>query len=101
MYKRRTDVLLFVNGIPLTLMEFKAPHERVEQAFVGNIRDYRTSIPRVFWFNAFVLVSNGDDTRVGSTYAPWEFFAEWKKVMSEDGRTQSKLFLKGKDTSAK
>ena len=39
--------------------------------------------PHLFWFNAFVVLSNGADTRVGATFAPWGHFAEWKKIDSE------------------
>ena len=47
------------------------------------LRDYRDTVPHLFWFNAFVVLSNGADTLVGSTSAPWGHFAEWKKIDSE------------------
>ena len=40
-------------------------------------------MPHLFWFNAFAILSNGADTLVGSTFAPWGHFAEWKKINSE------------------
>ena len=83
MYKRRADVVLFVNGIPLVFIEFKASHKNVRDAYDANLRDYRDTVPHLFWFNAFVVLSNGADTRVGSTFAPWANFAEWKKINSE------------------
>ena len=83
MYKRRADVVLFVNGIPLVFIEFKASHKNVRDAYDANLRDYRDTVPHLFWFNAFVVLSNGADTRVGSTFAPWANFAEWKKIDSE------------------
>ena len=83
MYKRRADVVLFVNGIPLVFLELKVSHRNIRHAYDGNLRDYRDTIGQIFWFNAFVILSNGSDTKVGSTYALWDHFAEWKKINSE------------------
>ena len=83
MYKRRADVVLFVNGIPLVFIELKVSHKNVRNAYDGNLRDYRDTVPHLFWFNAFVVLSNGADTLVGSTFAPRDHFAEWKKINSE------------------
>ena len=83
MYKRRADVVLFVNGIPLVFIELKVSHRNVRHAYDDNLRDYRATIGHIFWFNAFVILSNGSDTKVGSTYAPWDHFTEWKKINSE------------------
>ena len=83
MYKRRADVVLFVNGIPLVFIELKVSHKNVRHAYEDNLRDYRDTVPHLFWFNAFVVLSNGADTRVGSTFAPWGHFADWKRINSE------------------
>ena len=83
MYKRRADVVLFVNGIPLVFIELKVSHKNVRNAYDANLRDYRDTLPHLFWFNAFVILSNGADTLVGSTFATWGHFAEWKKINSE------------------
>lgn len=83
MYTKRADVVLFVNGIPLGFLEFKAPHKNVRDAYQDNIRDYRATVPQFFWFNGFIVLSNGTDSRMGSTYAPWEHFGEWKKIDDE------------------
>ncbi|MXW95332.1 MAG: type I restriction endonuclease subunit R [Acidimicrobiaceae bacterium] len=83
MYKRRADVVLFVNGIPLVFIELKVSHKNVRNAYDANMRDYRDTVPHLFWFNAFAILSNGADTLVGSTFAPWGHFAEWKKINSE------------------
>ena len=83
MYKRRADVVLFVNGIPLVLVELKVSHKNVRDAYDGNLRDYRDTVGHLFWFNAFVVLSNGADSRVGSTFAPWGHFADWKRINSE------------------
>jgi len=83
MYKRRTDLLGFVNGLPLVFVELKASHKRLEHAYQHNLRDYKNTIPSLFWYNAFIILSNGSQSRIGSTTAAWEHFAEWKKINSE------------------
>ena len=84
LYKRRADLVGFINGIPLLLIELKGPGENVKDAFDHNIRSYRNDIPQLFAYNALVIVSNGMVTKVGATYAPYEHFIEWKKAESEE-----------------
>ncbi|GCE04790.1 type I restriction endonuclease subunit R [Dictyobacter aurantiacus] len=83
-YKRRTDLVGFVNGLPLVFCEFKASHKRIEDAYNNNLRDYKSAIPQLFWYNALLILSNGTYSRIGSITASWEHFFEWKKVSSED-----------------
>jgi len=83
MYKRRVDLLGFVNGLPLILVELKATHKRLENAYRNNIRDYKSTIPQLFWYNAFIIVSNGSDSKIGSMSAEWEHFNDWKKISNE------------------
>ncbi|MGV1048293.1 MAG: HsdR family type I site-specific deoxyribonuclease [Solirubrobacterales bacterium] len=83
LHTRRCDVVCFVNGIPLALLELKASHKTVEQAFRKNLRDYRDTIPQLFVPNAFVLLSTGSATKVGATFAPWQRFGEWKRIDDE------------------
>ena len=64
MYKRRVDMLAFVNGIPLALFELKAVHRRLEHAYTRNISDYKDTIPQLFWYLDFIIVSNGTESRV-------------------------------------
>src|SRR5437660_1055036 len=82
-YKRRADLVAFVNGLPLVFIELKAVHRRLESAYQNNIRDYKSAIPQAFLYNALIIVSNGSASRVGTMSAPWEHFAEWKKVADE------------------
>ena len=82
--RKRPDVVGFVNGIPLLFIELKAPQVAVESAYTVNVTDYRAAIPQLFWFNGLMILSNGPETKVGSTYAPWGHFSEWRKVDSED-----------------
>ncbi len=84
LHRRRTDTILFVNGIPLVLAEFKEPNRPVKAAYDENLCDYRDTIPQLFQPNGVVILSNGSQAVVGSTFAPWEFFAGWK-VIDADG----------------
>jgi len=84
LHTRRPDLIGFINGLPLVFMELKASHRRLETAYNDNLRDYKDTIPQVFWYNAFVILSNGSESRVGSMTAGWEHFAEWKRISDED-----------------
>ena len=84
LYRRRVDTVLFVNGIPFVLLEFKEPNRPVKAAYDENLTDYRDTIPQLFVPNGFVLLSNGSDAKIGSTFASWEFFGDWK-VIDADG----------------
>ncbi len=90
-YKRRTDLVGFVNGIPLILLELKAIHERLEQAYNNNLKDYKTYIPQLFWYNAFVILSNGRKSRIGSLTAGWEHFSTWTRIEREDEAPDTSL----------
>lgn len=83
MYRRRADLVGFVNGLPLLFIELKAAHKHLKNAYTDNLRDYRTAIPQVFVPNAFIMLSNGSQTRVGSVSAEWEHFFEWKRINDE------------------
>lgn len=82
-YKRRADLVGFVNGLPLVFVELKATHKRLEHAYRKNLRDYKSTIPQLFWYNAFIILSNGSQSKIGSVTAEWEHFTEWKKINSE------------------
>jgi type I restriction enzyme R subunit len=83
-YKRRVDLAGFVNGIPLVFMELKATHQRLENAYNDNLRDYKDTIAHIFWYNAFIILSNGNQSKIGSMTAGWEHFIEWKKISNEE-----------------
>ncbi|MFA7278087.1 MAG: type I restriction endonuclease subunit R [Candidatus Gracilibacteria bacterium] len=91
MYTRRPDVVLFVNGIPLMLLELKASHKSLVDAWKDNIRDYKDTIPKLFWYNMGIIISNGTDSRFGSMTSPFEYFNDWKKVASEDEEPRTDL----------
>lgn len=82
-YKRRADLIGFVNGLPLIFIELKAPDVHLENAYNNNLRDYKNTVPQLFWYNALVVLSNGSQSRVGTITASWEHFSEWKKISNE------------------
>jgi len=84
LYTRRTDLVGFVNGLPLVLIELKKPGVNLREAFDKNLADYKDTIPQIFHYNAFLLVSNGVQGKIGSLTATWEHFADWKKAAAED-----------------
>jgi type I restriction enzyme R subunit len=83
MHKRRADLVGFVNGLPLVFIELKASHKRLKDAYDDNLTDYRDTIPRMFWANAFIILSNGSTSKIGTASSKWEHFSEWKKISSE------------------
>ena len=97
MHTRRADLVGFVNGLSLVLIELKAVHRRLQTAYNDNLRDYKDAVPHLFWANALIIISNGSESRVGSITAEWEHFAEWKKVGSEgeEGRVSLETMLHG------
>lgn len=97
LHRKRPDLIGFVNGIPLVLVELKNPGVNIKDGFTDNIRDYKDTIPALFWYNAVVIVSNGIDTRIGSMSAPWEHFFTWKKINDEkeEGRISLETAVKG------
>ena len=87
LYTCRPDLVGFVNGIPVVVIELKKPGVPAKQAFDENLTSYKhlqNGIPNLFWSNAFLIASNGTESRVGSITADWERFFEWKRVESED-----------------
>ena len=84
LYLRRTDLLGFVNGLPLLFIELKATHRNIETAYRDNLRDYKTAIPQLFIPNGVIILSIGSKTRVGALTAEWEHFFDWKKISDEE-----------------
>ena len=84
MYNCRPDLIGYVNGLPLLVVEVKRPTVPARQAYDDNLTHYKRSIPALFGFNALLIASNGLDSRVGSLSAAWKRFARWKRVERED-----------------
>ncbi len=84
LYTCRPDLIGFVNGLPLVVIELKKPGVPVRQAFDENLTHYKQQVPSLFWYNALLIASNGTDSRVGSLTADWDRFFEWKRIESEN-----------------
>jgi len=82
-YTRRPDLMGFVNGIPLVLFELKKHANNVKEAYEGNLSDYKDTIPRLFWYTGFIVLSSGSDARMGALTTPWRHFAQWKRINDE------------------
>ncbi len=84
LYTCRPDLVGFVNGLPLVVIELKKLGVPARAAFDENLTHYKQQIPALFWFNALLIASNGTDSRVGSLTADWGRFFEWKRIERED-----------------
>ena len=96
LYRRRTDIVGFVNGIPLLFIELKATTVDVENAYTYNYTDYLDTIPHIFYYNAFLMLSNGEDAKVGTIGSKYEFFHEWKRLQEcDEGSVALETMLRG------
>ena len=84
LYRRRTDIVGFVNGIPLLFVELKGVDVDVENAYNNNYKDYLDTIPQLFHYNAFLMLSNGYEAKIGTLDSKYDFFHEWKRLKEED-----------------
>ncbi len=96
LYRRRTDIVGFVNGIPLLFVELKAAGVDVQDAYTNNYTDYLDTIPHLFYYNAFLILSNGTEAKVGTLGSKYEFFHEWKRLAETDpGSVALETMLRG------
>lgn len=96
LYRRRTDIVGFVNGIPLLFVELKKTTVDVQNAYEDNYTDYQDTIPHLFYYNAFVMLSNGTEAKVGTLGSKYEFFHEWKRLTeAERGSVALETMLRG------
>lgn len=96
LYRRRTDIVGFVNGIPLLFVELKKNTVDVQNAYDDNCTDYQDTIPHLFYYNAFLMLSNGMEAKVGTLGSKYEFFHEWKRLAEEDqGNVALETMLRG------
>lgn len=95
-YRRRTDIVGFVNGIPLLFIELKKNTVDVRHAYDDNYTDYQDTIPNLFYYNAFLMLSNGTEAKVGTLGSKFEFFHEWKRLAEGDeGSVALETMLRG------
>ncbi len=80
---RIPDLILYINGLPLVVFEFKTAIQEnttIHDAYVQLTTRYKRDIPELFKFNAFCVISDGVNTKSGSFFAPYEFFYAWRKI---------------------
>ena len=83
---KRLDVVIFVNGLPLVVIELKnAINEKatLEKAYT-QIQNYKNAIPTIFYYNAICIISDGIDARTSSVSAPFSRFLAWKSPIKEE-----------------
>ncbi|MNP95912.1 Type I restriction enzyme [compost metagenome] len=80
---RIPDLILYINGLPLVVFEFKTAIQEsttIHDAYVQLTTRYKRDIPELFKYNAFCVISDGVNTKAGSFFAPYEFFYAWRKI---------------------
>ncbi len=84
-HERRPDIVLFINGLPLGVMELKNPasEDATVRSAWQQLRTYQDEIPSLFDFNDILFVSDGVDARVGTLTAGWEWFKPWRTISGE------------------
>ena len=85
--KRIPDGILYINGLPLVVFEFKSAIREdatIHDAFVQLTTRYKRDIPELFKYNAFCVISDGVNNKAGSFFAPYEFFYAWRKITGNE-----------------
>lgn len=84
---RIPDAIVFVNGLPVVVFEFKnalKQNTTIEDAYKQLTIRYRRDIPSLFKYTAFIVISDGVNNKFGTLYTPYEFFYAWRKVNAKD-----------------
>jgi type I restriction enzyme R subunit len=89
-YPRRPDILIYVNGLPLVFIELKNSNVKVRNAYDDNLTNYKHDIPLLFQYNAFCVLTNALETKVGSFTAGYEFFFKWLRADDETEKIDRK-----------
>ena len=82
--RRRPDLIVFLNGLPIIFIELKNSNVAVRNAYDDNLTNYRRDIPLLFHYNALCMLSNGIETKVGSFNAGYGHFFNWLRPDSEE-----------------
>lgn len=101
--KRIPDGIVYVNGFPLVVLEFKSAikeNTTIKDAFTQLTVRYRRDIPELFKYNALCVISDGVNNKAGSLFAPYDFFYAWRKIegnepMEKDGLDSLITLVKG------
>lgn len=97
----RADVVVFVNGLPLAVLELKSPadtHATLERAHM-QLQNYRTKAPELMRFNQVLIISDGVQARIGSLTAGLDRFAPWRTIdgsgLDDTGRSELEVLIRG------
>lgn len=85
--KRVPDGILYINGLPLVVFEFKSAireNATIHDAYIQLTTRYHRDIPELFKYNAFCVISDGANTKAGSFFAAYEYYYAWRKVQGLD-----------------
>ena len=100
-FNRRPDVVVFINGLPLAVLEFKniADEQATIRKAFGQSQTYKAQIPSLFHSNALLVISDGHQAKLGTITSDWERFMAWRTVSGRDlvppGSLQLETLLKG------
>jgi len=84
---RIPDLILYINGIPVVIFEFKTAIEEeitIHDAFKQLTVRYRRDIPELMKYNVFCVISDGVNNKAGTVFSPYEFFYGWNKITGEE-----------------
>ena len=90
--EKRPDIIIFVNGLPLVVVELKSTVREDVKLVDGynQLKGYQeVHIPTLFYYNQFMIVSDGVQARAGTITSPWSRFSEWKKIEADDEVTEN------------
>ena len=90
--EKRPDIIIFINGLPLVVVELKSTVREDVKLIDGynQLKGYQeVHIPTLFYYNQFMIVSDGVQARAGTITSPWSRFSEWKKIEADDEVTEN------------
>ena len=88
---RIPDGILYINGLPLVLFEFKSAireEATIHDAYVQICTRYRRDIPQLFVYNALCVISDGVNNKMGTLFAPYEFYYGWRKITGDESASK-------------
>ena len=90
--EKRPDIIIFISGLPLVVVELKSTVREDVKLIDGynQLKGYQeVHIPTLFYYNQFMIVSDGVQARAGTITSPWSRFSEWKKIEADDEVTEN------------
>lgn len=100
-HNRRPDIVVFVNGLPLAVIELKNPTDEkatIKHAF-NQLQTYKSEIPSLFAYNTLLIASDGNEAKVGSLSANYEWFMRWRTIdgftLAPNSIPQLEVLIKG------